>query len=303
MADDTTEAAPAEEPSAQFEKLLSFGSRIIAPATLISTLLFYFGYVSSRTQYDYFGLDVDVVGLSTQDYVMRSPQPLLVPLLVLTLAGAAAAAGHAVLRRRAGRDPGFRFVARRMIIAGVIMIAAGVVLLFGYAGLHDWWLYPLLTPLVLASGGALSAYGLGTLRWLDKRDPLRLTWRGPNTMIILLWVVVAASLFWATATFAQWSGRGLGQEQARTLDQLPSVILDSKQRLFLPAGAGVGERDLTGTSTDGSYRYRYTNLRLLIEGDGAMFLIPGTWSPAATTIMVPLDGQVHVQFQVRNDPP
>lgn len=190
-----------------------------------------------------------------------------------------------------------------MIIVGVITIAAGVVLLFGYAGLHDWWLYPLLTPLILAAGGALSAYGLGTLRWLDKRDPQRVTWRGPNTMIILLWVIVAASLFWATATFAQWSGRGLGQEQARTLDRLPSVILDSKQRLFVPVGAGVVERDLTGTSTDGSYRYRYTNLRLLIEGDGAMFVVPGTWSPAATTIMVPLDGQVHVQFQVRHDPP
>jgi hypothetical protein len=298
-----TTAEAAAEPSAQLEKLLSLGSRIIAPATLISTLLFYFGYVSSRAQYDYFGLDVDVIGLSTQDYVMRSPQPLLVPLLVLTLLGAASSAGHLLLRRRAGRLPGFRYVARRMVAVGVIMIGVGVVLLFGYAAIGRWTLYPLVTPLILAAGGTLAAYGLGTLRWLDKRDPQRATWRGPSGMIIALWVAVAASLFWATATVAQWSGRGLAGEQARTLDQLPSVIVDSKQRLFLPAGAGVRERDLTGSSTDQPYRYRYSNLRLLIEGDGAMFLVPSTWSPAATTIMLPLDSGVHVQFQFRNEPP
>ena len=70
-----------------FDKWWSFGSTIIAPATLLSTLLFYFGYVSSRAQFRYFGLDVDTVGLSTQDYVMRSPQALLVPLLALSLGG------------------------------------------------------------------------------------------------------------------------------------------------------------------------------------------------------------------------
>ena len=53
--------------------------------TLISALLFYFGYVSRDSQYAYFGIDVDTIGLSTQDYVMRSPQPLLVPLLGITL--------------------------------------------------------------------------------------------------------------------------------------------------------------------------------------------------------------------------
>lgn len=59
----------------QFEQWLSIGGRIIAPTTALTTLLFYFGYVSSRAQYDYFGVDVDTVGLTTQDYVMRSPQP------------------------------------------------------------------------------------------------------------------------------------------------------------------------------------------------------------------------------------
>ena len=69
----------------QAERWVSFAAGIVTPVTLITALLFYFGYVSARSQYEYFGIDVDTVGLSTQDYVMRSPQPLLVPLLVLTL--------------------------------------------------------------------------------------------------------------------------------------------------------------------------------------------------------------------------
>src|SRR5215207_4454572 len=69
-----------EDRVSRFGKWLSLGGSIIAPATLITTLLFYFGYVSSRAQYDYFGVDVDTIGLTTQDYVVRSPQPLLVPL-------------------------------------------------------------------------------------------------------------------------------------------------------------------------------------------------------------------------------
>ena len=85
--------------AATFDKWWSFGSQIIAPATLLSTLLFYFGYVSSRAQFRYFGLDVDTVGLSTQDYVMRSPQALLVPLLALSLGGAALLILHLAVRR------------------------------------------------------------------------------------------------------------------------------------------------------------------------------------------------------------
>jgi hypothetical protein len=45
----------------------------------VKALPFYFGYVSARAQYAYFGVDVDVLGLGTRDYVMRSPQGLLVP--------------------------------------------------------------------------------------------------------------------------------------------------------------------------------------------------------------------------------
>lgn len=284
----------------RFERWLSLGGSIIAPATLLSTLLFYFGYVSSRAQYDYFGVDVDTIGLSTQDYVMRSPGPLLVPLLVLTLLGAAFGAVHARARHRAATDPSFEFVARRMVVVGVAGLSVGVALLFAYGALGRWAYYALVTPLVLAIGGALTAYGLTTRRRMHR--PAAPTLAGPG-VVALLWLAVAASLFWATATVAQWSGTGLAHEQARDLRRLPSVIVDSPQRLFLPAAAGVAERDLTGAPDGQAFRYRYVGLRLLIQGGDRMFLVPTTWQPTNTTLVLPLDGEVRVQFQFRNDPP
>src|SRR3954452_16350690 len=84
----------------QAERWVSFAAGIVTPITLLSALLFYFGYVSARSQYEYFGVDVDTIGLGTQDYIMRSPQPLLTPLLVFAAVGAGSVAVHATVRRR-----------------------------------------------------------------------------------------------------------------------------------------------------------------------------------------------------------
>lgn len=285
----------------QFEQWLSIGGRIIAPTTALATLLFYFGYVSSRAQYDYFGVDVDTVGLTTQDYVMRSPQPLLVPMLVLTLLSAALVALHGALNRRMRSDARLRRWFRGAVTVGLVLVALGVILLFIYPLISDWVYYPLVTPLTLALGGSLAGYGLTMLRRLTAAAGTQSpTVAGTRAVVVMIWVAVAAGVFWATATVAQWSGLGLGQEQARNLHELPSVILDTQERLFLPAGSGVEERALDPASKQQTFRYRYWNLRLLIQGEDQMFLVPDTWSAANTTLLVPVDGNVRVQFQFRN---
>jgi hypothetical protein len=47
---------------------------------------------------------------------------------------------------------------------------------------------------------------------------------------VFIGIAVAASILWATATVAQWSGVGFAQDRALHLDELPSVILDTKER-------------------------------------------------------------------------
>jgi hypothetical protein len=324
----------------QVQQWVSFGATIVAPVTLIGALLFYFGYVSSRSQYAYFGIDVDTIGLSTQGYVMRSPQSLLVPLLVLALAGTAFLVVSAIIRRRialavapvtdgssatttdaeaALHVERIRTSVHRTALCGLAVLMAGVVLLLGYAYVRGWPFYALLTPLLIAIGATLIAYAwrLATfLQRLQESRPsataatgVRRASIGPadggllarRTATVLIYVVIVVSLFWATATVAQWSGRGLALYQARHLGNLPSVVLDTKERLFL-RDPGIQETRLPA-SPGQMFLYRYRGLRLLIEGQDRMFLVPDHWSASDSTLIVPLDNTVRVQFQFENQPP
>lgn len=278
-----------DTPPTGIERWVSVATSFVAPVTLISAVLFYFGYVAARAQYDYFGLDVDVIGLSTRAYVMRSPQPLLTPMLVLVLGGVAVVAFDHWVRRRAVED-WFRPLVTIVLGAGLVLLGVGTVLLAGFALVGGWTYYALVTPVLLGGGAALVAYAL------------RLRGGRLEPRIVLLWVGVAACVIWATATTAQWTGRGLAMEQARNLRSLPSVVLDTRERLYVPATAGV-EEVVRPDAGEGDYRFRYWRLRLLIQGDDRMFLVPDTWSAGGTTILVRLDDDVRVQFQFRNSPP
>jgi hypothetical protein len=276
----------------------------VAPVGVLTALLFYFGYASSRAQYAYFGIDIDTVGLGTQDYVMRSPEPLLTPLMVLIVLAASitglnvlvhrridgAGAGRAAARDRRRR---YRRWVGRLIALGAVTLGAGVLLLLAYPVLQGWWLHPLVTPLLIATGAALTGYGRRLVAALDGRQR-----RGA----VLITLVVAVGVFWATATVAQWSGTGAAHEAARQLDRLPSLILDTKERLYLTS-PGIQEEVLP-TEPNQAFRYRYRGLRLLIQGRDRLFLVPEQWSASNSTLMIPLaDGSARIQFRFRNQPP
>ncbi|MEV8372738.1 hypothetical protein AB0P21_08365 [Kribbella sp. NPDC056861] len=271
----------------QAERWISFAARIVAPVTLISGLLFYFGYVSARAQYEYFGVDVDTIGLDTQDYVMRSPQPLLVPLLVMTLLAVAGLLLHNAIQPTV-------LAIRRAKIGAVALLLLGIVGLIGYPLLRHVPYYALIVPFVIGLAAAALAY----LSYFD-RKAAGLT---PQYVLIgLLAAVTTTCAFWATATTAQYSGRGLAKSDAENLRQFPVVILDTKERLQLRS-PGIEETALR-TGTGQTFNYRYRGLRLLVVGQNRLFLVPQEWNASNTTLVLPLDGSIRVQFQFQNDPP
>ena len=296
-----------ESKSSQFERYLSLGASVVAPITIISALLFYFGYVSSRAQYAYFGIDVDTIGLSTQDYVMRSPQPLLVPLLVLVVIAVALVAVHLWVTAWLGRarPERARIVTHRALYIGLIILAAGITLIILYPVLADWPYYNLVTPIIVAVGAGVVAYSWRLVSRLPPQPDALPSPAGSPALrrmgLVLLCVLVAATLFWSTATIAQWSGRGLARQDARHLDDLPRVILDTKERLYI-TDPFIKETALPASEGQ-TFRYRYRNLRLLIQGKDRMFLVPDAWSASDSTLVVPLDDSVRVRFQFQNDPP
>jgi hypothetical protein len=277
----------------QAERWISFAAGIVAPVTLLSALLFYFGYVSARTQYEYFGIDVDTIGLSTQDYVMRSPQPLLVPLLVLTLLAVAGLLLHKAIRGRV--TAGSARTVRRVRVGVILALVLGVVGLLAYPLIGQLPYYALFVPLLIGLAAAALAY----LTYLARTTEPELG--SQRVLVILLAVVTTTCAFWATATTAQYSGRGLAKSDARDLDQFPVVILDTKERLQLRS-PGIEETALRAGAGQ-TFNYRYRGLRLLVVGDDRLFLVPQRWTASNTTLVVPLDGNVRVQFQFENDPP
>ncbi|TDW23860.1 hypothetical protein [Kribbella kalugense] len=272
----------------QAERWISFAAGIVTPVTLVSTLLFYFGYVSSRSQYEYFGIDVDTIGLSTQDYVMRSPQPLLVPLLVITLLAVAALLLHNAIHPTPG-------AVRRAARIAVLVLVIGVAGLLAYPLIGSVPYYALIVPTVIG----LSAAALAYLTYLRRKaDPTL----GPQRVLIaLLAVATVTCAFWATATTAQYSGRGLARSDARHLNRFPVVILDTKEKLALRS-PGLEETALRSGAGQ-TFNYRYRGLRLLVVGENRLFLVPQNWSAANTTVVIPLDDSIRVQFQFQNDPP
>jgi hypothetical protein len=277
----------AEEKS-QAERWVSFAAGIVTPVTLISALLFYFGYVAARSQYEYFGIDVDTIGLSTQDYVMRSPQPLLVPLLVITLLAVAGLLLHNAIKPT---ETGVRRARR----AAAVVLLLGVVGLLAFPFIGQLPYYALIVPGVIGLAAAALAY----ITYLRRKvDPELGTQR---VLIALLAVVTVTCAFWATATTAQYSGRGLAKADARDLDKFPVVILDTKEKLALRS-PGLEETALRPGAGQ-TFNYRYRGLRLLVVGENRLFLVPQQWNASNTTVVVPLDSSVRVQFQFQNDPP
>ncbi|WP_207218931.1 hypothetical protein [Pengzhenrongella frigida] len=266
---------------------------VVAPATLVSALLFYFGYVSARAQFAYFGVDVDTLGFSTQEFVMRAPQPLLVPTLVLLLGTAALVWGNGAVRRRLDAVPSGS-ASRWLVVlrsAGAVLLGVALVLLLAFPLVGSWPAFPLVTPALLGVGAGLLARGA---TWATGRS------RPGRTTIVLLVLVVVASVFWLTATLAQWSGTGQAKALARDLVSLPAVVVDTAEPLFAGDPAVV---ETTFPPEEGqTYRYRYRGLRLLAEGDGRLFLVPERWSPSGSTFVVDFD-RARVRFRFVDDPP
>jgi hypothetical protein len=294
--------APTREPGLGFEKWMGFLSSFVAPLTLVTALLFYFGYVSTREFFRYFGVDVDLIGLSSQEFVMRSPGALFVPVMVLLLLAAGLMVGHRLLRRWLERQPVPR---RRRVIAvlawsGIALLLAGLAMAF-LIPVIDWPVAQLLAPLLLAVGAGLSAYAASTVRALGGRTIGR-------SVVVILVLVLVAGTFWSTATIAQWWGLGQARALASDLRALPAVVLDSKDRLY-PGNDDITFQELgaeASAPTDGdpppapTYGYRYFGLRLLAQGSGRLYLVPDAWSADASTLVVPYD-DVRVRFRFLPD--
>src|SRR5215213_3404346 len=117
------------EPVSGLAQLARILGTIVAPTTLLTSVLFYFGWMHAYHFFDYFGVNSTVLGLTTQDYLMRSLDGLFVPMTVVACAGLLVLWGHAVLRARladGSRPWVLRVFVPAMATVGLLLTVCGL---------------------------------------------------------------------------------------------------------------------------------------------------------------------------------
>jgi hypothetical protein len=293
-------AAP--RPTLSLERAIQVLTAIVAPTTLLTVLLFYFGWIRTNALFQYFGVDATVLGFTTQDYLLRSTEALYVPLGTLLVVGLAGVWAHGQVETwLAGRRQGEP--SRRTAVAVAAVGVVGLALCArGVAGIavprlsHDAFL---VSPVCLGLGAILGAYAQWLWRRL-RRPPGRRRGASPPRWpglvgLGLVAMLVVLSLFWATTDYARAYGRGRAVAYARDLAVRPGVVIYSAERLFLQ-GPGVRESALP-VGQHASYRYRYSGLRLLTEAHGRLFLLPAGWTTTdGSAIVLAGDEKLRVEF-------
>ena len=96
-----------QRPGMGLERAVQVVTAIVAPTTVLTALLFYFGWIRTNALFQYFGVDATVLGFTTQDYLLRSTEALYVPLGTLLVLGLAGVRAHGLVEAwLAGRRPG-----------------------------------------------------------------------------------------------------------------------------------------------------------------------------------------------------
>jgi hypothetical protein len=279
-------------------KLAQIIAGLVAPTTLITALALFFGWVRTSAQMYYFGLDPTLVTLSNQDYLLRSAEPIFIPLGALLLVILLAVWGHALaINSLQKHDKARGWVNLALIVVGCGLLIFGVVSAACDLRVATSVMLPQLSPGI---GVALITYA-GYLGG-EQRHPANGNAAGTATAHRLALVVSATlatlvmvlSLFWAVSRYANALGIQYAQRYAATLIDQPSVDVYSKQRLYIKSG-GVLEARIG--DADSTYRFRYSGLRLLLRSGGSYYLLPASWSARhGVVIVLPEDQSMRFEY-------
>jgi hypothetical protein len=258
--------------SLRYSQALQGVSAIIAPATLLAGIAFYFGWQRVRSFDEYFGLNPGAVGYSTRDYVLNSLDALFLPVVVVLTALIAFALGHAYVtdaQRVGRRSPAtLRRLSEAALVLGSLLLLVGGLAAFTVFPFHTPYLIATLFP---AAGVLLIAHAV------DQRERLRGDPPLSTAARVFVALFVAVCLFWAAGLYAETVGRNQAAALARNLDVLPAVSLSSSSDL----GLNSVRSNNASTGSVGAKTHTYSGLRLLAVDNGTMWLLPQGWKPAA----------------------
>jgi hypothetical protein len=304
--DDTAPAAaqqPPERSAAELRgsealprALKAFGT-VVAPTTLLTALLFYFGLLHVTGLCRYLRVNYTVLGFTFEDYLLRSQDGLFVPLTGAAVVVLVAMWSHRLLlaRVRDVENPRvLRVVAPLVALVGVVL---GSVALVAAADPALFVTVPELPGLSLVVGVLMLAYAVRLARlWASRRRPDRP--KAAASVVVAEWgvlfLVVSIGLFWAVGNYALKVGVTRGQQVVQQLPTTPDLMLFSEKSLSLD---GPGVTELVCGPEDASYRYRYQGLKLVLQSGDQLLLLPAGWTRSdGTAIVLPRTDALRLEF-------
>jgi hypothetical protein len=253
---------------------------LLGNVTVLTSLLYFFGWRQTATQDADLRLNQDIFGLGTQDYLLRSVGPVIRLLSVLGVVGLLFAyLDHSfrwAVARYGPRDRIVVIAVRALDVAWLVVPVVVYLLRLWRPDSADLYIA---YPLALGAGVMLIVYRAQVRRRLGLRtDPTEGRLPIERGAVALLLVV---AVFWATSNYADVEGNRLA-ESFRASD-LVAVTVFSPQRLDL---SDAQEQPIGATPGSALYNYRYTGLRLMAHYGGHYFLVPPSWTPSSGALVV-----------------
>ena len=288
----------ADGPTTGISQLARLLAAIVAPTTLLTSLLFYFGWSRAYWFYDYFGVHSTLLGLTTQDYVQQSLDGLFVPLTVTACVALAALSAHTLVRARvagAGDPRLLRVLAPTLAGCGLILAVGGLWSVVGTTVLNQ---HLAAAPISLAVGVVLLVYAAHLWRTTRRRAD-GAGWPQAGWVAVVEWaavfVLVGLSLFWAANDYSAAVGRSRARQFVAELPLYPSAVIYSERSLNLHA---PGVREVRCQDREAAYRFRYDGLKLVLQSGDQYLFLPEAWAPTdGVAILLPRTDSVRLEFQ------
>lgn len=300
---------PEFEAAAALPRVLKIVGTVVGPSTLLTALLFYFGLLFCVGYFHYFGVNVTVLNLSVQGYLIMSAASSIIPLIYA--AGATLVGLWLYQLPLETLSAGSRRIALRILppsvgVAGLILVSLAMV-----DAISTVLVFPATFPeargLSLTVGILLLAYAarLRRVRTAELR-PAQVPRRVPEAVAVAKWgavfILTSVGLFWAVGSYAIGAGVGEAQGLAADLPDQSDVVLYSDKSQSLQ---GPGVHEATCQNPNAAYRFRYDGLKLVPQSGDHYLFLPAGWTPAdGAAILIPRSEATRLEFsppgQVRN---
>jgi hypothetical protein len=287
--DDAGESGPA--------RALKVVGSVLANATLLTALVFHFGFLYTQVFFAHFGVHYTLLGESTDIILVRGVDGIYIPLAVISASALVVMCVIAYLRARLAESAWLailRVCTPIAAVIGIVLVGIAVVIAIDPQPFQDHAGLP---------GMSFSA-GILLLIFSWRRVMSGAPERATGTAVaewVITFVLVSVGLFWAVSDYSTAVGVRRASETEAAIPAMPHVLLFSAKSLNFAAN-GVAEVECQ--RPESAYRYRYDGLKLLLQSGNQYVLLPAEWTPSdGTAIVLPRSDQIRLEFTPAASPP